>query len=122
MGSGALSEAHSQIEEALIRVRKSPFVDAMRARGETTWPSVLANLVPPLASTLAERAAFLAGGAVIAEKVLLINGVGAVLWEAALLRDYDLALTIALFAAGFVGVVRLGADAIRVAVDPRMQQ
>lgn len=122
IGSGALSEAHGQIESSLVEIRKSPFVDALRARGQSAWPHVLANLVPPMAATMAERAAFLAGGAVIAEKVLLINGVGAVLWEAALLRDYDLALAIALFAAAFVGLARLAADGIRLAVDPRMQQ
>ena len=122
VGSGALSEAHSQIEDALVAIRRSPYLDAVRARGGPTWPHVVRNLLPPLASTVAERAAFLAGGVVIVEQVLLLNGLGAVLWRAALLRDYDLALAIALLAAAFVGAVRLLADAVRVAVDPRLRE
>lgn len=121
VGSGALAEAHSQIEDALNQIRKSPYVDAVRARGQSTLPHILRNLVPPLATTVAERAAFLAGGVVIAEKVLLVNGLGAVLWQAAILRDYDLALAIALLAAAFVGLARLLADGVRVAIDPRMR-
>ncbi len=121
VGSGALAEAHAQIEAALQRIRDSPYVDAARARGEPVWPYVARNLVPPLAATVAERAAYLAGGVVIVEKVLLLNGVGAVLWQAALLRDYDLALAIALLAAAAVGLVRLAADGVRLAVDPRLR-
>lgn len=121
VGSGSLAEVHAQVEEALVRIRRSPYVDAARARGAPTWPHVVLNLLPPLASTFAERAAFLAGGVVIVEKVMLLNGAGSVLWEAALLRDYDLALALALLAATFVGLAALAADAIRLAVDPRMR-
>jgi peptide/nickel transport system permease protein len=120
--SGALHETHAQLEEALVHIRRAPYIDAARARGAPVWRHVARNLVPPLAVTLAERAAFLAGSVVIVEKVLLLNGAGAVLWEAALLRDYDVALGIALYAAAFVGVIRLVADGIRVAVDPRLRE
>ncbi|HHO50663.1 MAG TPA: ABC transporter permease [Deltaproteobacteria bacterium] len=121
VGSGSLSEVHAQVEEALVRIRRSAYVDAARARGAPLWPHIALNLLPPLASTLAERAAFLAGGIVIVEKVLLLNGAGSVLWEAALLRDYDLAMALALLAAAAVGLVRLASDAVRLAVDPRLR-
>ena len=58
----------------------------------------------------------------ILEKVLLLNGVGAILWQAALLRDYDLALGISLLAATFVSLARLAGDTVRIAVDPRLQE
>lgn len=122
VGSGSLAEVHAQAEEALVRIQRSAYVDAARARGAPLWPHVALNLLPSLASTLAERAAFLAGGVVIVEKVLLLNGAGAILWEAALLRDYDLAMALALLAAAFVGLVRLASDAVRLAVDPRLRE
>ena len=122
LGSGALSEAHVRLEDALIRVRRSPYVDAARGMGAPTWGLIARNLVPPLASTLAERATFLVGGVVILEKVLLLNGAGAILWDAARLRDYDLALAAALLAAAFVGAVRLAADTTRLSIDPRLRE
>ncbi|MBX2796146.1 MAG: ABC transporter permease [Myxococcales bacterium] len=121
VGSGALMEVHAQIEEAIRRIRSSPYVEAARARGAPIWPHIVRNLVPPFAATFAERAAFIAGSVVIIEKVLLLNGLGSVLWESALQRDYDLALAIALIAAAFVSAVALSADVVRLVADPRLR-
>jgi peptide/nickel transport system permease protein len=87
VGSGTLSEVHGEIEDALVRTRTSPWVDAARARGQDIWPLVLRGLAPQLVSTLASRAAVLVGGVVVVEKLLLLNGAGAILWEAAGLRE-----------------------------------
>lgn len=120
VGSGALSDVQHEVEEALVRIRKSAFVDAARARGARTWPHVAWNLVPPLAGVAISRAAFFVGGLVVLEKVLLLNGVGAILWQAALLRDYTLALGITVVLAAAVAATRLLGDAIRLVVDPRL--
>lgn len=121
VGSGALSEVHGEVEDALVRLRSSPHLDAARARGAAAWPHLAIGLVAPLASTAASRAALLIGGAVIVEKVLLLNGAGAVLWSAAELRDYDLALALSILAAAAVAGARLVADLVRVSVDPRLR-
>lgn len=120
VASGTLAEAHAQIHDALARIDASPYIDAARARGAPLWPHVWRNLIPEIAATAAERVAFVVGGVVIAEKVLLLNGLGAVMWDAARLRDYDLALVIALLSAAFVGAVKLVAEVVRVSVDPRL--
>ena len=122
LGSGALSEVHAEVEDALVRLRSSPWVDAARARGARTGPLVLRGLLAPLAATVANRATLLVGGAIVVEKLLLLHGAGAVLWEAAVLRDYDLALSIAVLAAVFVAGIRLLSDAVRIAVDPRLRE
>lgn len=122
VASGTLAETHAQVHDALARIEASPYIDAARARGAPLWPHVWRNLVPELAATAAERVAFVVGGVVIAEKVLLLNGVGAVLWDAALLRDYDLALVIALLSAAFVSSVKLVAEVVRATVDPRLRE
>ena len=121
VGSGALAELHADVENALISLRRSGFVDAARARGMPVWPHVAWNLVAPLTTIAVSRAAFFVGGLVVLEKVLLLNGVGAILWRAALLRDYDLCIGIALLAAVVVAGTRLTADAIRIATDPRLR-
>ncbi len=122
VGSGALAEVHAQVEDVLVRVRSSAFVDAARARGAPLWPHVLLNVLPTLATITADRMAFFVGGAVILERVLSLNGAGSVLWQAALLRDYDLALGLSLLAAGSVCLARLAAEGVRLAVDPRLRE
>lgn len=120
-GSSALTEIHAAAEDALTRIRRSGYVDAARARGAPLWPHVLLNLVPPLSSLAASRAAFFVGGLVIIEKVLHLNGVGAMLWQACRMRDYPLALGITAVAAAVVCGARLAADLVRVSVDPRLR-
>ena len=121
-GSSALTEVHAAAEDALTRIRRSGYVDAARARGAPLWPIVLLNLAPPLSSLAASRAAFFVGGLVIIEKVLHLNGVGAMLWQACRMRDYPLALGITVVAAAAVCGARLTADLVRVSLDPRLRE
>ncbi|MBW2257418.1 MAG: ABC transporter permease, partial [Deltaproteobacteria bacterium] len=86
VGSGALTEVRAEVENALVEIRSSGYVAAARARAEPLWRHVFLNLVGPLTTIAATRAAFFVGGLVILEKVLLLNGIGSILWQAALLR------------------------------------
>jgi ABC-type dipeptide/oligopeptide/nickel transport system permease component len=122
VGSGALAEVHAEVESLLVRIRSSGYVDAARARGAPVWPHVLRNLLPPLSTVTASRAAFFVGGLVILEQILLLNGVGAILWRAALERDYPLALGITLVTAAAVAAARLIGDLIRTGLDPRRRE
>jgi ABC-type dipeptide/oligopeptide/nickel transport system permease component len=119
LGSGALAELHAEAEGLLRRIAASGYVEAARARGAPTWPHVVRNLLPPLTVVIAGRAAFFVGGLVIVEKILLLNGLGAILWRAAIDRDYPLALGITLVTAAAVAAVRLVADTVRILLDPR---
>lgn len=122
VGSGALAEVHADVEDALVRIRNSAWVDAARARGVTPWGAILRALAPAVASTVADRAALLVGGALVVEQVLMMRGVGDILWQAARLRDYDLAIGVALLAAIVVASARLLAEAVTLAVDPRLRR
>lgn len=121
VGSGALSEVRREAEQALVHIRRSEYIRAARARGESLTAHVLLNLIGPLTTIASTRAAFFVGGLVILEKVLLLNGVGSILWQAALLRDYPLALGITVVLASIVCVSRLVGDTVRVLVDPRLR-
>jgi peptide/nickel transport system permease protein len=120
LGSGALTDLHGQVEDAFVQVRGSGYVDAARARGEPIGPHVAWNLVPMLATLVCSRVAFFVGGTVVLEKVLLLNGVGAVLWQAAQLRDYNVALGITVVLAAVVVSVRVAGDLGKLALDPRV--
>ncbi len=121
VGSGSLGEVHAGIEDELVRIRDAPFVEAVIARGGRPGWHVLVNLLPPLAALAANRVAFLMGGLVVIEKVLMLNGGGALLWEACLRRDYPLATGLVLAMALVVAAARLLGDLARIAIDPRLR-
>ena len=121
IGSSALTEVHQSCDEELRRIRRSGYVDAATARGARLWPHVLWNLVPPLTTITVSRTAFFVGGLVVIEKVLQLNGAGAMLWTACRMRDYPLALGLVVAAAAVVCSARLLGDFIRIGVDPRLR-
>lgn len=120
-GSGALSNMTGELSAAMKRIRESPWLEAARTRGTPLYPHILGNLLPPLLVSLASQVAFCTGGLVIVEKVLLLNGAGALMWEAALQRDYPLSMGLALLAAVAVCGARLLADVARLLIDPRLR-
>ena len=121
VGSGALSSMSGELSAAMQRIQESPWLEAARTRGTPLHPHILGNLLPPLLVSLASQVAFLTGGLVIVEKVLLLNGAGALMWESALQRDYPLSMGLALLAAAAVCGARLLADVSRLLIDPRLR-
>lgn len=122
LGSSALAEVHQAAAAELHEIRRSGYVMAAKARGAPTWPHVLLNLLPPLSGVAASRAAFFVGGLVVIEKVLQLNGAGAMLWQACRMRDIPLALSLTLVAAATVCAARLLADLARLSLDPRQRE
>lgn len=122
LGSGALGETHAAVEEAVERILHSPFAMAARARGGGLVGLVLRNLLPPLLAVAGQRVAPTLGGLVIAEKVLLLNGAGALLWQACLQRDHPLAMGLGLAGALLVAGAHLVTDLARLALDPRLRE
>lgn len=121
IGSSALTEVHQAADEELRTLRASGWVDAAIARGAPLWPHILWNLLPPLTTIAVSRTAFFLGGLIVVEKVLQLNGAGAMLWQACRLRDYPLALGLVLAASAVVCGARLVGDLVRIGVDPRLR-
>ncbi len=119
VAGGGLAEPHAALTEELARVRRAPFVDAVRARGGRVVPRLAHHLLAPTAATLAARVPWTLGAAVVVERLMLLPGAGSLLWQACRLRDAPLAVGIALVAAGAVIGTRLCADLARTWVDPR---
>lgn len=121
VGSGALSSVHAELEDHFARVVREPWLDAALGRGERVGGLLLRATVPVLAAVLADRAALLAGALIVVEKVLLVPGLGAALFDAAAARDYDVVCSTALLATTWVVGVRTTAALARAAVDPRLR-
>lgn len=122
IGSGVLSGSHTELSAEMRRLIQGPMVFGLRARGTPLANHLLSNLLAPVASLAASRLTFLLGGLVIIETVLLFNGAGALLWQAALKRDYPLAAGLTLAAAAVVSSGRLLSELAQLLVDPRLQE
>ena len=120
IGSGAFTDVYAEVSTQLRRIRGSAFVDAARARGEPVGPTIAIHWVPLAAGLVAPRTSVFIGGLVILEKVLLLHGIGAILWQAALDRDYNVAMGITVVLGTATALLQLAGDAVRIWVDPRL--
>ncbi len=121
VASGNVGTISTSFAAEIARARQSPWMEALRARGESVTLPLLANLLPTGLSIAGSRVVYLVGGLVVTEKLLLIQGAGNLLWEACIRRDYPLALGLGLAAGATVLVLRWLADSARIAADPRLR-
>lgn len=119
--SGTLSDVHQHCEHALRRILDAPYILSLRARGAPVLPAIARNLLPELATVIAGRTGVLLSGLVVVEKLLLLNGAGALLWQACAMRDHPLVEGLALGAAVLVCGSHLLADLVRIQFDPRLR-
>ena len=117
--SGNLYEWREEIVVIKNRIDTSDYVMATRSRGLPVWQHFLYNALPPLASLVVARLPLYLGGLVILERLFLLEGAGALLWNAALARDYALASGLTLIFASFVIITRLIASLIQLQINPR---
>ena len=75
-----------------------------------------------LAQLAAAKTTFLIGGVLILEKVLGIQGIGLMGYQAAVQPDFQLLIAITVLATGLVAGMHLGVDVLRVVVDPRVRK
>lgn len=122
LASGALSEVRGATRDELRRIEADGYLDGARGLGLAAWPHLALNLLPPLLTVAASRVGFLLGGLVVVEKALLLGGAGSLLWDAALGRDYPLALGLGLLSAVTVASARLVAELLRHLLDPRLRE
>ncbi len=110
--------------DAVLAVRAEPFMTVAIARGESTWQivhrHVLRNVANPVVTISAVNVGYLLGGAVIAERIFAIPGVGDYAIGAVSTRDYPVVMaTVMLGAMAFVGANTL-ADLSAGVIDPRI--
>ena len=117
--SGNLYEWREEIMVIKNRIDRSDYVMATRSRGLPVWQHFLYNAIPPVVSLVVARLPLYLGGLVILERLFLLEGAGALLWNAALARDYALASGLTLVFASFVIITRLIASLIQLQINPR---
>ncbi|HLE69152.1 MAG TPA: ABC transporter permease [Vicinamibacteria bacterium] len=110
---------------AMLDVVGQDFVRAARARGERETSVILRhalkNALIPVLSIVGLRFGNLIAGAVLVESVFAIPGVGRLLVDAVLWRDYPMIQGTMLFVAALFILVNAATDVLYAVVDPRIR-
>jgi ABC-type dipeptide/oligopeptide/nickel transport system permease component len=110
---------------AMLDVLGQDFVKAARARGEServvVFRHTLKSALIPVLSIVGLRFGNLIAGAVLVESVFAVPGVGRLLVDAVLWRDYPMIQGTMLFVAALFIVVNAATDVLYAIADPRIR-
>jgi peptide/nickel transport system permease protein len=109
----------------VIDVLSKPYIRAARARGASGFwlirQHVLRNSMIPVITVLGLQVAYLLGGAIVVESVAGISGLGTLVVQAILGRDYPTVQGFVLFAGAIVVVVNLIVDLTYGWLNPKVR-
>ena len=113
------------LRSRLIEAIDSDYVEAARSRGyresRVVGKLAMRNALVPLISVLSINIGFLISGTVIVEVVFQVPGLGALLVQSVLNRDYPVIQGLILVFGAMVILVNILADAAYAVVDPRVR-
>ncbi len=111
---------------AMLEVLGQDYVRTARAKGLATLPVLylhaLKNASVPIVTVIGLGVALLIGGAVVTESVFAIPGIGRLVVDAILRRDYPVIQGVTLLFSLLYVLVNLGVDLLYVVLDPRIRQ
>lgn len=113
------------IRSSLLEVMKADYMRTARAKGlgarARMWGHALPNAMIPVVTVIGIAFALLISGAVVVENVFAIKGLGRVLIEGILNRDYPVVQGAALVISAFFVLSNLAVDLLYGALDPRIR-
>ncbi|MFT4232212.1 MAG: ABC transporter permease [Leucobacter sp.] len=90
-------------------------------RGRIVRHHIVRNALTPIATVVAVTLTSMVVGSIVIEKAFALDGVGLLLTEAVLRKDFAVVQAITLILIAFVVVIALLVDLVQVAVDPRVR-
>lgn len=109
---------------SMLEVRQMDFVKTARAKGLAPGiierRHILRNALLPVVTLAGLQAGQMVGGAVLTETVFAWPGIGRLMYESLLQRDYNLLLGIFFVSAAMVIVINILTDLVYRVVDPRI--
>jgi peptide/nickel transport system permease protein len=122
---GILPITIRSLRAAILEVLGADYVVAARAKGlseaRVLQAHVLRNAIIPAVTVLGLNVGWLVGNTLIVEKVFALPGVGALMIDSILSRDFPVVQGVALVLAVLVVLVSLATDLVRSALDPRIR-
>lgn len=110
---------------AMLDVLSDDYVRTARSKGVSArgviWRHALPNALIPVVTLSGIEFGYLLGGAVIVEQIYALPGLGRLVLDAILQRDYALVQGVVLFIAFNFMIVNLLVDLAYVALDPRIR-
>ena len=110
---------------SMLETAGEDFVKTARAKGLTegkiTRRHVMRNAMLPVVTLAGLQAGQIVGGAVLTETVFAWPGIGRLMFDALLQRDYNLLLGVFLISSAMVLLFNLITDLIYLIVDPRIE-
>ena len=110
---------------SMLEVKRLDFVKTARAKGLRNAViqrrHVLRNALLPVVTLAGVHAGTLVGGAVLVETVFAWPGIGRLLYDALLQRDYNLLLGVFVVSSAMVLIFNLVTDLVYRLVDPRIE-
>ncbi len=113
------------IRSSLLEVMKADYIRTARAKGLTArlvmWGHALPNAMIPVVTVIGIAFALLISGAVVVENVFAIKGLGRVLIDGILNRDYPVVQGAVLVVSAFFVFSNLAVDLLYGVLDPRIR-
>ena len=124
LGLGVLGITGRFVRSSLVEAMHSPHVAAARAKGLSQRAvfvkHIARNALLPVLTVIGFQVGSLLSGAVLVEVVFSRPGIGRLLVESVLSKDYPTVQAIVLIIAGFYGVTNLIVDLLYPLLDPRV--
>jgi peptide/nickel transport system permease protein len=110
---------------SMLQVNRLDFVKTARAKGLSNQliqrRHVLRNAILPVVSLAGVHSGTLVGGAVLTETVFAWPGIGRLMYEALIQRDYNLLLGVFVVCSAMVLIFNLVTDLVYRVIDPRIE-
>lgn len=113
------------LRESLISVIESDYMATARSKGLSGWRVLirhgLRNALIPVVTLIGLNIAFLMGGAVVIETIFSVPGIGDLMIDGVLRRDFPVVQGVTLFVTLLVIVVSVVTDLVHARLEPRMR-
>ena len=119
MGDGLFTDLLNALRSELNQLQNAQFMNAVRAKGASTTPHLIKNLIVPTLSIFTARLPLVLSAVIIVEYIFTLDGSGYLLLEAAKSRDVPVVVGVSLFFIVSVIIVNLALDLIKAQIDPR---
>lgn len=113
------------VRSSMLEVLDSDYIKMLRAKGLPSsmiiWKHALRNSALPVITLFGVNLALLVGGALVTEQIFSWPGIGLLLVETILLRDYAVVQTVVFFSALIIVGVNILVDLTYAWLDPRVR-
>lgn len=123
LASGTMAMLIRMTRSTMLEVIRQDYIRTAKAKGagekRIVFKHALRNALLPVVTVVGINFGILLGGAVIAESVFAIPGLGTLMINSVKMKDAPMVMTAIMFVALIAGIVNLAVDILYIYIDPR---